>query len=303
MNSMKNTVSQPFPLNISDEEMEKHGLMVIENVTGLPTYEEPLVSSYLIICLNNQGCVEMEYDMQPVTFRPHDISVVYPNHILTAHSSSDDYQATLLIVSPRLSDGVSLLQSNLYHFHYHLSASFHLSDQQHAVITNAFSLLKSISQMERHPSTAEILTNQMKVTTQLINIFYQQNCAQKEDGIPAQQQLLYRFYHAIVEHYRESHQVQFYADLLCLTPKYFGSVIKTSSGISAPDWIARYVIIQARNLLRNYPDMSIQQITDELGFPDNASFTRYFKRGTGLSPSDYREQALEKRKSPEGLLL
>ena len=106
----------------------------------------------------------------------------------------------------------------------------------------------------------------------------------------ADQQLLYRFQNAIVKHFRESREVQFYANLLCLSPKYFGSVIKQQTGITANEWISRYVIIQAKSWLRYRHDFSIQQICYELGFQDSAAFARYFKTNTGLSPKEYREQ-------------
>ena len=91
-------------------------------------------------------------------------------------------------------------------------------------------------------------------------------------------------------HFRESKEVQYYANLLCLSPKYFGSIIKENTGTSASDWISQYVIVQAKSLLRHNKDLNIQQISYQLGFTDPAAFTRYFKANAGLSPKEYREQ-------------
>ena len=104
------------------------------------------------------------------------------------------------------------------------------------------------------------------------------------------QQLLYRFQNAVVTHYQKSREVQFYANLLCLSPKYFGSIIKEQTGIPAGEWITRYVIVQAKSLLRHSTNLNIQQISYQLGFPDPAAFTRYFKANTGMSPKEYREK-------------
>ena len=106
----------------------------------------------------------------------------------------------------------------------------------------------------------------------------------------ANQQLFYRFQNAVAKHFRESREVQFYANLLCLSPKYFGSVIKQQTGITAVEWISRYVIIQAKSWLRYRHDLSIQQVSYELGFSDPAAFARYFKANTGLTPKEFREQ-------------
>ena len=53
----------------------------------------------------------------------------------------------------------------------------------------------------------------------------------------------------------------FYYEKLCLTPKYLTTVIKKESGVSAADWIERYVILQAQALLKS-TDLTIQQISD-----------------------------------------
>ena len=104
------------------------------------------------------------------------------------------------------------------------------------------------------------------------------------------QELFRRFQYAVVNHFRESREVKYYANLLCLSPKYFGSIIKEHTGISASGWISRYVIVQAKSLLRHSKNLNIQQISFYLGFPDPAAFTRYFKANAGMSPKEYRAQ-------------
>ena len=102
------------------------------------------------------------------------------------------------------------------------------------------------------------------------------------------QQLVNRFKDALVSHFQESREVQYYGNLLCLSPKYFGSIIKKETGISANEWISGYVIVQAKSLLRHSQNLNIQQISQQLGFSDPAAFTRFFKTNAGVSPKEYR---------------
>lgn len=83
--------------------------------------------------------------------------------------------------------------------------------------------------------------------------------------------------------------VTFYAEQLCITPKYFSSLVKKLSGKSAAQWIDNYVILEAKNLLK-YSDMSIQEIAYRLNFSTQSFFGKYFKHQTGLSPTQYRTQ-------------
>ena len=105
-----------------------------------------------------------------------------------------------------------------------------------------------------------------------------------------QEQLFERFYEAITTHYHETREVTFYANLFCLTPKYFASVIKQTTGIAASEWISRHVIIKAKYLLSNDTNKSIQQISYELGFSEPTTFSRYFRTHVGITPKKYREQ-------------
>ena len=275
------------PLKALTSEIERYGVVVFDNVTSLPAYGEPYVSPFLTIGLNERGFIRADYDMQPVEFHPHDISVIYPGHILLGHETSPDYRARLLAVSPPFLEEVGQFHPQLYHFTYHIHGAYHLTDSQYDTITHVFSLVQTISRMPQ-PEAKGILVSQMKVLTELIDYFYRQNSTDAMAASPGDLQLTGRFYNAVVEHYRESREIQFYANLLCLSPKYFGSVIKTATGVSASEWISRYVVIQAKKLLRNRPDLSIQQVADLLGFPDHTAFARYFKRATNLSPKDYR---------------
>jgi AraC-like DNA-binding protein len=102
------------------------------------------------------------------------------------------------------------------------------------------------------------------------------------------EELFTSFYNLVLLHHRESHEVGFYADKLCLTPKYLSTVIKASTGKTAYEWINDYVILEAKALLKS--DMTVQQISDSLSFPNQSFFGQSFKRHTGMSPSEYRRK-------------
>ena len=97
-----------------------------------------------------------------------------------------------------------------------------------------------------------------------------------------------KFLRLLADFHTQERSVTFYADKLCLSPKYFSKLIKTASGRSAPDWIDSYVIMEAKNYLK-YSDLSIKQIVYQLHFSDQPTFTKYFKVHTGLTPAQFRK--------------
>ncbi|MBD5295666.1 MAG: helix-turn-helix transcriptional regulator [Bacteroides sp.] len=96
-----------------------------------------------------------------------------------------------------------------------------------------------------------------------------------------------RFIRLVQQHYRRERFLDFYADELEITPKHLSRTIKAQTGMSAVEWINRHVILEAKVMLRS-SNLNIQQISDELHFPSQSFFGKYFKKATGLSPKEYR---------------
>jgi len=94
---------------------------------------------------------------------------------------------------------------------------------------------------------------------------------------------------SLSRNFREHRTVEYYAEEACLTPKHFSAVIKQRSGKLPTEWIMERTIVLIRFLLDN-TDMSIQEIANELNFPNQSFFTRYFKNQTGMTPTAYRER-------------
>lgn len=104
-----------------------------------------------------------------------------------------------------------------------------------------------------------------------------------------QRQMLEQFIKlAITDHARE-HLVGYYADKMCVTPKYLSKIVKETSGRSVPEWLNELLILDAKNMLR-HSNMSIKEISAVLNFPSQSFFFRFFKNHTGLTPTQYREE-------------
>jgi AraC-like DNA-binding protein len=95
------------------------------------------------------------------------------------------------------------------------------------------------------------------------------------------------FLQLVSEYHTKERNMAFYAERLCLTPKYLSKLVKNVSGRSAPDWIDSFVILEAKNMLR-YSDASIKEIVYNLNFPNQSVFYKFFKANTGMTPSEYR---------------
>lgn len=97
------------------------------------------------------------------------------------------------------------------------------------------------------------------------------------------------FLKLVSENHSSQRTLKFYADKLCLTPKYLSKLIKGISGRTAAEWIDGFVILDAKNLLK-YSDLSIKEIAFKLHFASVPSFYKFFNKQVGMTPTSYREQ-------------
>ena len=104
--------------------------------------------------------------------------------------------------------------------------------------------------------------------------------------------ILMRFDALLHDYFEEKRQqalglptVQYCADKLCMSPNYFGDVIKKTTGGSAAGYIRRFVVQQAKNGLAS--GMSVAQVAYDLGFEYPQHLTRMFKKQEGVTPSEY----------------
>lgn len=105
---------------------------------------------------------------------------------------------------------------------------------------------------------------------------------------PRSRRILYthEFVRLVRKHFRHQHTVRFYANKLCISPKYLSLIVKETCGHTAAEIIDEYLLLEAKNLLR-FSGKNIQQIAFELNFSNQSSFGKYFKNLTGLSPSEF----------------
>ena len=90
------------------------------------------------------------------------------------------------------------------------------------------------------------------------------------------------------ENYREQRNVEFYAEKMSISSKHLSRVIRNYTGKSVHQWIDEFVALEIKNLLK-YSNMSIQQISYELNFPNPSFMGQYFKRITGQTPGEYKK--------------
>ena len=114
------------------------------------------------------------------------------------------------------------------------------------------------------------------------------NLTTDNKGTTRQEEIYSAFIDSLGENFKTARDIGYYADKLCITAKHLSQVVKEVSGKTALEIIEEYVLTECKALLLS-TTMTIQEISDELNFPSQSVFGKYFKRLTGLSPKAYRK--------------
>ena len=150
-----------------------------------------------------------------------------------------------------------------------------------------FQLMKKLYKEATGPLKQEIRSSLLTLLALEIVTLFAENQETGSPRLSRQDQVFRNFTISLAKNVSRHRTVEFYANEACLTPKYFSTVIKKRSGKLPMDWITERTIVLIKYLLHN-SDKSIQEISNDLNFPNQSFFTRYFKSHTGFTPTAFR---------------
>ena len=199
---------------------------------------------------------------------------------------SDDFEASVIVMSKRFEENLFLLIADtpLYQ-QMSRRVVVPLSEEVAARVPEFLSGLKEILSDKENPYGGQALI--FTVAEFLFRYLYKCYEPLKEEPLTGQGRMTSRFLSLVQENYKKERFLDFYASKLDITPKHLSRTVKKQTGFTAVDWIERFVILEAKVLLKS-TNLNIQQIADELNFPSQSFFGKYFKKYTGLSPKEFR---------------
>lgn len=117
---------------------------------------------------------------------------------------------------------------------------------------------------------------------------YTRKLATKRDAVGRQNDVFIRLIQLIEQYYTKERGVEFYADKLCLSPKYLSAMCKSICGYTVQELVFKSIIRKSISLLKN-TRKNVQEISDYFNFPNASYFGTFFKKQVGVSPQQYRK--------------
>ena len=269
----------------------------VENLQTLERVEPVKLDAFLMmVCLRGQATASIEGKTYEV--RPHDALICHPNIMLGKSMASMDFDFRCICLSKEYLQQLSVISpDNTWDVMMFLEKSpvLALTPDEVKGFCLYYDLMRSrlMGPPRRHRKelvdalSAAFLYEFSDVLDRFADF--------RQQPYSAGSNVFRNFLSLLSSSYPKSRSVSYYADKLCLTPKYLSTVCKEVSGETASELINRYVVKDIDFLLKQR-GRSIKEICNELEFPNLSFFGRYVKKHLGLSPKQYREKVLGKER-------
>lgn len=215
-------------------------------------------------------------------------------HIMSNVRMSNDFEGYMVAISPKLAHYILDEIHAMKKLYVSLERSLLLIELTE---TETNCLIDIITRMIRKMAAREhafqnyIIKNEVSnCLLEIANIYIGQNesGAIPHDVITHKEEVAQNFISLVFSHCKCEHEVSFYAEKLCMTSGNLCRIIKVISGKTAIKWISDTLIIESKILLQK-PDITIQQIADDLNFGNQSSFGKFFKKHTGKTPTEFKD--------------
>lgn len=263
---------------------------LIEDAHYLKNLRFPLKIDKVIQIVVLSGRMSCLVDLKAYSLQAPAMAILLPGQVLESLEYDEEFKTLTMIMSKEFTDSFNLpvsLQERLFiqtnHFH-------PISQKVLEVYVSCFNQIKSVIKQKDNPYRREIIKCLFSAHYYGLGYYIHSSNSQNKQTVRMtyQQELCERFITLVSENYKEKREIGYYADKLCVSNKYLSSLLKQETGLTALQWIEKYVVLYAKSCLSS-TSMTVQQISDELFFPSQSVFGKYFKRVEGISPKQYRQ--------------
>ena len=162
-------------------------------------------------------------------------------------------------------------------------------------ITKHSFIVKNVHELVPKDKFNSVAVKQLASYMIILNHYFTECCNAKGDYrecVSRKRELFGKFIKALIDSHSLSREVLFYANELGVSCGYLNEVCNEVSNHSVKEIIDTAVATRLKYEL-SYTSKTIQELADEYNFPSQSYFCRYYKRVTGMTPSDFRKRRSE----------
>lgn len=245
----------------------------------------------ILFCL--QGQVKITIDLKTHTIHPHSVLFLLPETIVSMTEISPDFSFFYFICSAEMFwETAFRLNTQFLHF-LKIYPSYPIPPERSGSVEGlmkaSISIYADRENRFRYQIAKNLLHNFLLDTCDKV---YRHFSIKEIERHSRRDELFRRFIDLLHEHCALQREVSFYANALCVSTKYLSDICQQTTGKSPKKLIDNFVMLEIKLLLQS-TDLSLQEISDQLNFPDQSYLGRYFKHHAGIPPTEYRKEFIK----------
>lgn len=257
---------------------------------GLSPHDRATIGKGFFFVFVESGTALLTDMRQDYTIKGEDLIVLSPSLAATLHHASPDFTFTCICLVPEYFDslpGSQLLYSQLAEFIQvdHLPI-VSLKPERSRYLRQTFDLFSSDLRGFKIYTHGIISHLCCLLLLQTADTFCQSN-RHMPVYVKRSGEIFRKFRKLLTAHYRQHHDIGFYADELHISTTYLSRIVKQTTGNTVRFLISELICADARRMLV-CTDLDIKEIASQLGFSDQSVFGKFFVKKTGLSPLKFR---------------
>lgn len=275
----------------------RHPLVAVVDLADATRFPSHFTMNYGIyaLFLKQTRCGDIRYGRQAYDYQEGTVTSFAPGQVVEVNMEPGfKPKARGLLFHPDLIRGTSLGQGikSYSFFDYSSAEALHLSDEEKALFSNCLDQIATEIERPIDKFSRRLIARNIELLLDYCMRFYARQFETRtvvNHGVLAQFETLLDEYFASGRTQSEGlPSVKFFADKVCLSPNYFGDLIKKETGKTAQEYIQDKIIALAKELLLG-SDKTISEISYELGYQYSQHFNRIFKKNVGQTPNEYRK--------------
>lgn len=256
------------------------------------TYSKPFKSSCLVLVLCKSGEVNIEVNYVNYSLKTKGFLSIHPYDIVAFKGGSSDYRAQVLILPLTVFTPI-IPELKLTHYDYvKKNPLIYFNDDYLKIIETTFEFIDRASRLLDNERFEQVVIKQVASLFYVQQQFYNSNSnynIELREHVSRKKELFRLFIKTLVEAHSVSREVLYYANELGVSSGYLNEVCNEISQQTAKEIIDSTVSARLKYEL-SYTSKSIQELADEYNFPSQSYFSRYYKRITGMTPSEFRKR-------------
>lgn len=273
-----------------------HPLVSVVNLSEATKFPTHFTINYGVyaLYLKETVCGDIRYGKQTYDYQEGTITSFAPGQVAEIEMAEGvKPKAYGILFHPDLIKGTPLGSEikRYSFFSYKSNEALHISEDEKKIIMDCLSKIQMELEHAIDRLSKRLIAGNIQLLLDYCLRFYERQFITRQD---ANRDILTRF-EALLDNYFTGDNalqkglptVKYCAGELCLSPNYFGDLIKKETGKTALECIQNKIIGIAKEQLL-LPTRSISQIAYGLGFQYPQHFTRVFKKATGITPNEYR---------------